>query len=184
MDGTHLTEAAERISESIREYGEKWFWKQNEKRVGVLSLSARNDDMLMWAHYADGHRGLCLELTMPVNNDLHRITYSKTRPVFHFDDLSKQWQNQARFERSIIEILTTKAYDWAYENEWRCIDFGGSGLRPLEESILTGIIFGLKTSDEDQNAVQGWLDQRSVPLTVYRAQEHLTKFGVKIDCQD
>lgn len=29
--------------------------------VGVFCVSAKPDDILMWAHYADSHRGLCLE---------------------------------------------------------------------------------------------------------------------------
>jgi hypothetical protein len=31
--------------------------------AGVLSLSEINDDPLMWAHYADAHRGICIGLT-------------------------------------------------------------------------------------------------------------------------
>src|SRR5438477_4992628 len=30
-------------------------------RDGVLSLSEIPDDILMWSHYADGHRGICLK---------------------------------------------------------------------------------------------------------------------------
>jgi hypothetical protein len=28
---------------------------------GVLSLSAKNDNILMWSHYADYHKGFCIE---------------------------------------------------------------------------------------------------------------------------
>ena len=30
-------------------------------QAGVLSFSKLRDDILMWAHYGDKHRGLCLE---------------------------------------------------------------------------------------------------------------------------
>jgi hypothetical protein len=30
-------------------------------RLGVVSLSARPDNTLMWAHYANDHKGMCLE---------------------------------------------------------------------------------------------------------------------------
>lgn len=33
---------------------------------GFISFSERFDNSLMWAHYADSHRGVCLEFTFPV----------------------------------------------------------------------------------------------------------------------
>ena len=30
-------------------------------RAGILSLSAIRDELLIWAHYSNGHRGICLE---------------------------------------------------------------------------------------------------------------------------
>ena len=30
---------------------------------GILSLSALNDNVIMWSHYADSHRGVCIEYT-------------------------------------------------------------------------------------------------------------------------
>ncbi|HRI59001.1 MAG TPA: DUF2971 domain-containing protein [Saprospiraceae bacterium] len=30
------------------------------KKTGVFCLSSKNDDILMWAHYADLHKGFCL----------------------------------------------------------------------------------------------------------------------------
>src|SRR5208337_4091207 len=31
------------------------------KKIGIYSLSAVMDDILMWSHYSDSHRGLCIE---------------------------------------------------------------------------------------------------------------------------
>ena len=41
---------------------------------GVACLTTNHDDMLMWSHYADGHRGFCLEFdgTAPPFNKADR----------------------------------------------------------------------------------------------------------------
>src|SRR3954452_10247322 len=35
--------------------------QQDVNRIGVFCLCERPDNVLMWSHYADCHRGLCLE---------------------------------------------------------------------------------------------------------------------------
>ena len=32
-----------------------------DAKLGILCLSEKRDDILMWSHYADGHTGFCLE---------------------------------------------------------------------------------------------------------------------------
>jgi hypothetical protein len=44
-------------------------------QIGVGCFSTKNDDLLMWAHYADGHRGFCLEFDSSVE------PFSKAEPV-------------------------------------------------------------------------------------------------------
>ena len=50
---------------------------------GVLSLAAKWDCPLMWSHYADEHRGLCIEYdtTDTVFNGLSPVSYSSPRAV-------------------------------------------------------------------------------------------------------
>ena len=44
---------------------------------------------------------------------------------------------------------------WAYESEYRIIDFDHQGNKPFDKQLLTKIIFGLKASTEDiQNMVR------------------------------
>ncbi len=35
-------------------------------KVGILSLTEKPNDLLMWAHYANGHRGLCREFATTI----------------------------------------------------------------------------------------------------------------------
>lgn len=44
--------------------------KHSFKAENVLCLSEEKDNLLMWAHYADGHRGFCVEFTDYADDEL------------------------------------------------------------------------------------------------------------------
>ena len=37
--------------------------------LGIFCLSERSDDILMWSHYSNGHRGVCLQFNL-LNSEL------------------------------------------------------------------------------------------------------------------
>ena len=114
---------------------------------GVLSLSARNDNILMWSHYADYHRGFCIEFKQSPGNPLgstQPVQYVKEYPrINYFDDLPGDIA-----KRTIL----TKANDWSYEEEWRGIHKADTQVRYTED-IITGIIFGLRMPDRHKGAI-------------------------------
>ena len=55
--------AHEKVKEIDSEYIEKQIphhVELNYKRYGICSLTEIRDDLLMWAHYSDQHRGFCV----------------------------------------------------------------------------------------------------------------------------
>lgn len=100
---------------------------------GVTSLSETQRNILMWAHYANEHRGLCIGYDSdPFNfksqvknsNDifykLHKVNYDTSRYDPYHDELN----NETRFKwiASVTKkILTTKSDEWIYEKEHRYI---------------------------------------------------------------
>jgi hypothetical protein len=87
--------------------------------LGIASFSETWDNELMWAHYADGFRGICvayslLKLLEGLDDDhaLARIVYSD-RP-YNLNLAGKRNQDiRAR------AVLSTKNLKWNYEREWR-----------------------------------------------------------------
>ena len=47
---------------------------------GILSLCAKNDDILMWSHYASSHRGICLEFKAGDNDPFFAYALPVTYP--------------------------------------------------------------------------------------------------------
>jgi hypothetical protein len=118
------------------------------RRYRVCCLTARPDCPLMWAHYADKHRGVCLEFDV-WQRDLCsaiKVEYRDTYPVFPLD------------EGTDISPFYTKSADWQYEQEYRLIAEEESmaysavtmktkdGIYTLPPDTLKSIIIGAQAS--------------------------------------
>lgn len=90
-------------------------------KMGIACLSEADNSLLMWAHYANNHRGMCVEYELlEFNSRLGfspvPIIYSDERVSIHtFETLEQDIQGK------FIESLTSKSADWSYEREWRII---------------------------------------------------------------
>ena len=114
-----------------------------EQKTAVLSLTRSPSNMLMWAHYADGHSGAVLEINAMTANfvdirtnmipaQFGSVIYSRTRPTEQY---------QSKFAEGVVvgathhfvlshyekwqRLFLTKPLEWAYEEEVRvakCLD--------------------------------------------------------------
>jgi hypothetical protein len=178
MEGAPLTEFGRANCGGIHEFVEQWFRDEAKNPVCLLSLSEVNDDILMWSHYADCHTGVCLGLRIPLDNELHRVKYGRDPATLYLADLLAPQGNQ--FRSTIIDVLTTKAEHWAYEREWRAIEFTGRGESPLPSEMLSEVIFGCRTSEADKATVRAWLNSHAGPITIFRAHMKEKEFGLEI----
>jgi hypothetical protein len=124
--------------------------------VGIASLSESWNNELMWAHYADGFRGLCISYlfarllaTLPRTCALSRVAYGD-RP-YYLNLAAMKRQQRAR------AILSTKNLNWSYEREWRLFR-RGTGRARYGEDVVTCVYLGARMSDADQAVVRGRLD--------------------------
>jgi len=94
--------------------------KSIENSIGVTCFSENFDNTLMWAHYADKHKGLVLEFKKDKNGSLYRnmlpINYYESYPVINVSDYSEDQMNSV-----LYQIIGAKGNDWEYENEWRAM---------------------------------------------------------------
>lgn len=88
------------------------------------------DSLLMWAHYANNHRGMCVEYElMEINKQLG---FSPVPVIYSDRKVKFNSINQDAVEtdttRNFIESLTSKSPEWSFEKEWRIIrDDGACG---------------------------------------------------------
>ena len=131
---------------------------------GVFCSTTDNNNLLMWAHYADHHRGAVIEYTPKVEKDSvflasKPVQYSKERPL-PYKDASAMVDGLAMNPNEVIQdiierLVYTKSDEWLYEQEYRL--FVPFMLRPEQEFAtlkfhseeLTTIYFGCRMKDED-----------------------------------
>jgi len=84
--------------------------REEKGKFKICSLSRKNNDELMWSHYADGQRGVAIGVKIDKTKyDIQRIKYHGF-PNIHSDDLTNQ---------TAQEILCNKLEAWNYEQEER-----------------------------------------------------------------
>lgn len=93
--------------------------EDEKKRYRIACLSEDNDSILMWSHYANNHKGVCIEydfqeLIEKFKCDLFPIIYVKRRKKYTPYDLIN---SSLTFQKSVF----LKADVWSYEKEWRIL---------------------------------------------------------------
>jgi len=118
---------------------------------GVLSLTANSNSIPMWAYYAEGHRGMCIEFQRLPENVLGSTA---TRPI-HYTDAYPDVSFFDMFEEPGVlsrTVMQTKSSEWKHEQEWRVFVTKGNVLHDLPGEI-TCVLFGLRTPEEHKREV-------------------------------
>lgn len=143
--------------------------------VGVYCVSTKHDDILMWSHYADYHRGICLEFDgeAQLMAHAHRVLYSQKRvPIYAYSDDK---------DASMTKALLTKSVHWEYEKEWRLINYqSGPGTVKFRPENLTGIVIGALASEDTVALIKQWVKARSRALDIYQASLSKTDYALEI----
>jgi Protein of unknown function (DUF2971) len=167
--------------------------KLNEA-IGVLSLTSKPDNLLMWAHYANSHQGFVIEFdeTHPFFNQrrtetdelryLRKVNYAMERPLTAMTD-----------EAIGIDVFCTKSQEWQYEQEWRmmvalddctkkiAVAPNALYLFALPPECVTGIILGCRTTSATKTRVVELLrsDSRYRHLNMRDAVTHAARFALR-----
>lgn len=89
--------------------------REMARNFGVLCFSRRCGNPVLWSHYADKHRGICLGFEVP-SNCLLEIRYAANRLP---RTISAELKAGGLDQDDMKEILGTKFKSWEYEEESR-----------------------------------------------------------------
>ena len=123
------------------------------EKYKICSMTSSPNNFAMWTHYADEHRGVCIEYEIDMdilsqqNIKLEKVIYTSRLPIirdfvypYDFEKNELKWSDVRKF-------LFYKLKNWKYEEEWRLI----------KESTIpeffkigktTRILCGYKTKEE------------------------------------
>lgn len=146
-------------------------------QIGLYCLARIPDSILMWSHYGHEHQGYCLEFEATdhtsVFGEAQPVLYSDSYPIVDFFKTPK--------EQQVDLIFLTKYTSWAYEQEWRVVDFQkGPGLREYPAELLKSVIFGLRMSEPHKTLIREWISRRGHPVRLFQATRDERKFSIEL----
>jgi hypothetical protein len=158
-----------------------------DRRYRIYCVSTKSDSELMWAHYAQQHKGICLEFTS--RSDLFyqalKVHYRAQYPRFAMAD---------DHEDAPLMVLLTKSSAWMYEDEYRLIAQERRFAVPEAQSLLTdndrltlpdrsleAIILGCLAPEETVRATRELVQLASHPIRLKRAVKAKNQYRLLIE---
>lgn len=168
------------------------------KTTRILCLSETSDNLLMWSHYADSHKGFVVEF-----NTEHSFFNQKRSNKDEFGHLRK-----VNYVSEIpkldplcdekIDYFLTKSSEWEYEKEWRMLHLQAHSsltinsenskynLYKFPSAAVKSIILGCKISPEFEKEIVKLLktSERYQHVAIYKAKRHEGSFKLLITPAD
>lgn len=188
-----LTATGERRSFLTSILGDSQFfenWKSYFDNVGVCSFSQMNADTLLctllWSHYADEHKGACLEYQFRESYFLNpEFLLTAAGNVEYVHEPLTEWLKNAPIEmipfteELIHKYLKTKSPAWEYEKEARIIR-RKHGTFNIRDKFLKQVYFGLQTPQADIDLVTKLARDYSGCTSFARLIRDETDFGFTV----
>lgn len=149
---------------------------------GILCLAASPKNILMWSHYADNHKGCCLEFSTEEQPFSHAlpVNYLPEYPSNRLVDFIGGSSDQVYDEHAKLTTYT-KSDLWRYEAEWRVRSFPqGSGLYKFDERLLTGIVFGYRMADDHKEMLRKMVSGRKPKVNLFQARPRGRQFEMEL----
>jgi hypothetical protein len=145
--------------------------------MGVISFSSKNDEMLLWSHYADQHKGYALEFEVTeklnkLNNPcFFKVQYDPAEYIHHHE----RYRYATQF----------KDKAWEYESEYRYLLDEGDQLYSWDInggafSDFTGIIFGHRMPESDRRALMKIVESINPEISFHLAALSKEEFKLEI----
>lgn len=161
----------------------KLYFTSVDNHFGIFSASVNWDNLLMWSHYANQHKGFCIG----INQNKIKVLCKDIQQsyVYYPKDDSFPSINPIESESpfSVITQTTTKSNNWDYEEEYRLIMLFYSKIPSDEDRCLiipndfiSEIIIGLNSSSETKTEIVSIAKRKNIK--VYEAYQEPFKFKI------
>lgn len=166
---------------------EKWFEIGHSRFASnsrVACFCEEKSNILMWSHYANYHKGICLKFDSFCDNgffhdenwNLKKLPITKVNYPIKYNPPKYFKDNEEFFKYSVY----TKYHKWKYEKEHRIISI--VDIIKYEKKSLIEVIFGCKCDEEKQQEVVEMVRANNYPNVKFiQAIKHKDKFGLKFE---
>jgi hypothetical protein len=158
--------------------------KQTEaiKEFGILSTCMVKENILLWSHYADQHKGVCVQfntnsflelLDKPALGEVKYSEFPLVYPPFKYD--------LSEINESFRHIFLTKAPFWGYELEYRIFLHPIVERRQYYQDSLEVIYLGMNTSSENRKFIVEICEQSDGKIKLFQAKKTYLKFELQFE---
>lgn len=146
------------------------------KNSGVFCFSEIPDNMLLWSHYGDNHKGICLKFS----KDITKISTLTDKVNY-----TENYERKSFYEKngeSIYHLLFTKSEDWKYEKEIRSVNILENGKVDFPIENLKEIIFGCRIDENEMKRIKEKIKELNLNHIKFKtAKQEKLSFKLKIE---
>lgn len=167
---------SERFAESL-----KMAIKNATRDIRIFSFAAERDNALLWVHYANSHKGLCIEFSSEtvVYRLAHRVNYQASYPSFKYP----------HDQYDALSAIVTKSIDWEYEREYRTFNVPDSatsleleeGKFQLNDAAVSRVYFGALMPPEHQSQIIESIQKGPFTPELFKARLRTDAYNLDYD---
>ena len=132
--------------------------------VRVTCFSRTPTNNLMWAHYANNHKGVCYAFNFinqkpPFKNEeiaWGGVIYSSYIPEIK---IYQDQTTEGMLPSLLSDVILTKSQEWSYEEEVRFFHTNDDNVIEYKPGTLKAIILGRRVNDTDRTKIQKLVDK-------------------------
>jgi hypothetical protein len=147
--------------------------REIDAKFGILSLTPKHLNYLMWSHYGNSHTGFCIGFD---STQLFETIGGTFGPVMYQKDIPKMdlFGDTLEF---YIKQLSTKSKAWEYEEEFRIVKLDGSKETiKYDKNIIRKIVLGYKMIQKDKYEIIEFIIKNEIECEVSELSLDLDEF--------
>lgn len=168
---TQFVEMIDKFEKGERNKMASMFSSGLKSGLYITCFSESKNSILMWSHYADCHRGFCIEYDFS-SLDFYDTTTRLLYPIIYtgslFDAteyLRPAFEGGAHNNLMVTYAAITKSTEWCYEKEWRHVfPLGPSNDPQLSVPKPKAIYLGAKVSNGDKENIIKLATERGIKV--------------------
>lgn len=126
--------------------------------LGIFCFAENYRNMLMWSHYGESHKGVCVEFNVKLGlrtlGLCRKVDYGGVMPTLDYPELDG---------KELLLPLFGKSEPWSYEQEWRLVIPSGAHQHiDFPPQAVTSVIYGCAVTDVTKDLVSKLLEERKL----------------------
>lgn len=175
INSSNVESVKEAFSRAIQKYCDMLrdkLFSMHFDNAKVCSFTTNPTSLLMWGHYADQHRGFCVQYRTDGFDGVKDLRLRLLYPVIYSDrlfDLAPMLKMISHGSLNILAVqraLLAKSVEWSYEKEWRVVISGGIFKEDQNWSFLPAkaIYMGARISNIGEQKLLAIADRMNIDV--------------------